>query len=93
MRNINQWGQDVVPNIAVLAMDVTSDKSVQTAVESIVMEAGRIDVVINNAGVLSAGTVELVNLNDAKVCVLHLLRSLKSIVTCLYVSVSRMCLM
>lgn len=39
-------------------LDVTSDDSVQTAVQEIASQSGRIDVVINNAGIASLGITE-----------------------------------
>ncbi len=42
------------PSIERLTLDVTSDESVDFAVKSILDEAGRIDVLINNAGVNTA---------------------------------------
>ncbi|GLJ43547.1 hypothetical protein SUGI_0905790 [Cryptomeria japonica] len=41
--------------IKTLCMDVTSDESVAAGVEEVVREAGRIDVVVNNAGVGATG--------------------------------------
>jgi NAD(P)-dependent dehydrogenase (short-subunit alcohol dehydrogenase family) len=39
-------------------LDVTSDESVQSAIHAIVKQCGRIDVVINNAGIASIGVTE-----------------------------------
>ena len=44
--------------LKVVELDVTSDASVNAAVAAIVAETGRIDVVVNNAGVASAGVSE-----------------------------------
>ncbi len=41
-----------------LELDVTDDDSIGTAVESMLAQAGKIDVVVNNAGVASAGVTE-----------------------------------
>jgi NAD(P)-dependent dehydrogenase (short-subunit alcohol dehydrogenase family) len=47
------------PGIEYLACDVTSDESVQTAVGQVLAKAGRIDLLVNNAGVgLVAGAEE-----------------------------------
>ena len=45
-------------NIEVLELDVTDSQSVDRAVAAVVGKAGRIDVLINNAGVLTAGVSE-----------------------------------
>ncbi len=50
-----------------LAMDVTDDESVLCAVETVVREAGRIDVVVNNAGMGIAGAVEDTTDDEARV--------------------------
>jgi len=40
------------------ALDVNSDQSVQTAFAAILIETGRIDVLVNNAGISNMGAVE-----------------------------------
>jgi NAD(P)-dependent dehydrogenase (short-subunit alcohol dehydrogenase family) len=40
------------------ALDVNSDRSVQTAFSAILAEAGRIDVLVNNAGIANMGAIE-----------------------------------
>jgi NADP-dependent 3-hydroxy acid dehydrogenase YdfG len=49
-----------------LKMDVTNDKSVQQAVEKVIREQGRIDVLVNNAGYAVYGSVEDVSMGDAR---------------------------
>ena len=49
-----------------LQMDVTQDESVRRAVDFIVREAGRLDVVVNNAGFGIAGAVEDTSIEEAK---------------------------
>jgi NAD(P)-dependent dehydrogenase (short-subunit alcohol dehydrogenase family) len=44
--------------IAVIELDVSSDASVDRAVGEVLVQARRIDVLVNNAGVASAGTTE-----------------------------------
>src|SRR5512133_756816 len=49
-----------------LAMDVTDDESVQSGVEQILAEEGRIDVLVNAAGYGSYGALEDVPLSEAR---------------------------
>ena len=45
-------------NIEIVELDVTDSGSVDRAVAAVIANAGRIDVLINNAGVLAAGVSE-----------------------------------
>jgi NAD(P)-dependent dehydrogenase (short-subunit alcohol dehydrogenase family) len=47
-------------------MDVTDDRSVREAVLRVTSEAGRLDVVVNNAGIGIAGAVEETSVEEAK---------------------------
>lgn len=60
MQNLTQAG------IHSLSMDVTDDASMQTAIDTIISQSGRIDVLINNAGYGSYGAVEDVPLSEAR---------------------------
>src|SRR5205823_12656969 len=44
--------------LSVLELDVTDETSVNQAVEAVIEQAGRIDVVVNNAGFASGGITE-----------------------------------
>jgi NAD(P)-dependent dehydrogenase (short-subunit alcohol dehydrogenase family) len=57
--------KDSLP-IHVLEMDVTSDASVERAVDAAVAKAGRIDVAINNAGYYLSGLEEAVTTEQAQ---------------------------
>ena len=52
--------------VKTLAMDVTDDESTGLGVKQILAEAGRIDVLVNNAGYGSYGAVEDVPLEEAR---------------------------
>ncbi|MEX1255453.1 MAG: SDR family oxidoreductase [Dehalococcoidia bacterium] len=45
-------------DVGLLALDVTDDASVRVAVETVIERAGRIDVLVNNAGMGAHGAVE-----------------------------------
>jgi NADP-dependent 3-hydroxy acid dehydrogenase YdfG len=53
--------------IEVVELDVTDDQAVERAVQEVVARARRIDVLINNAGVASAGVTEAFTPDQAKV--------------------------
>lgn len=49
-----------------LALDVCSDSSVAAAVGAVLERAGRIDVLVNNAGYELGGAIEEVSIEEAK---------------------------
>jgi NAD(P)-dependent dehydrogenase (short-subunit alcohol dehydrogenase family) len=53
--------------IDVVALDVTDDNSVQRAVQAAIDKAGRIDVLVNNAGIASAGVTEAFTPSQAEI--------------------------
>ncbi len=53
-------------NLDWLPMDVTDDVSVQTAIDTILAQTGRIDAIVNNAGFSMRGSVEDVPMEEAR---------------------------
>src|SRR5262245_6676589 len=51
---------------AMLQMDVTDDASVQLGIHTIMEREGRIDVVVNNAGIGIAGPLESTSIEEAR---------------------------
>ena len=49
-----------------LSLDVRSDASVETAIQSLLEQAGRIDVLVNNAGYAQVGAIEESSLADVQ---------------------------
>lgn len=57
-QTLQQWAQAENLALQVLELDVCDDASVQGAVQTAITEAGGLDVVINNAGVMAIGLAE-----------------------------------
>jgi NAD(P)-dependent dehydrogenase (short-subunit alcohol dehydrogenase family) len=60
MRDLEQHG------VHVIALDVTDEDSLRSAVDTIIRTSGRIDVLVNNAGYGSYGAIEDVPLDEAR---------------------------
>ncbi|TKY81400.1 oxidoreductase [Pectobacterium polonicum] len=65
-RRIERMQKLADADIRVLPLDVTDSVSVQTVVDTIIAECGRIDVLVNNAGYGSYGTVEEVSPEEGR---------------------------
>ena len=52
--------------IRILAMDLTDDESIATGLKQVIAETGRLDVLVNNAGYGSFGSIEDVPLDEAR---------------------------
>jgi len=60
------WPEDDEPGFVALTLDVTDEVSAAMAVSRVVDEAGSIDVLVNNAGISHAGTIEETPLDVAR---------------------------
>ncbi len=65
-RRVERMSDLAAAGATVLALDVTDDASMVAAVEAIISEAGSIDVLVNNAGYGSYGSLEEVPLSEAR---------------------------
>ena len=52
--------------VRVVRLDVTDENSIKSAIESILSEAGRIDLLVNNAGYVLTGAFEDIGINEIK---------------------------
>ena len=62
----NPAGAEAGGGVAMLALDVCSDESVAACLEAVSAQAGRLDLLVNNAGYELAGAVEEVSLAEAR---------------------------
>jgi NAD(P)-dependent dehydrogenase (short-subunit alcohol dehydrogenase family) len=52
--------------VKTVELDVSDDASVEAGVKSVLVEAGKIDVLVNNAGIMSAGVTEAFTAEQAR---------------------------
>ena len=62
----NSASAEAIPTVAMLPLDVRSDDSVAACVKAVADEAGRIDVLVNNAAYELAGALEETSIDEAK---------------------------
>lgn len=66
-RGVDKMSDLEVKGAHILKMDVTDSSSVDTGVERVIREQGRVDVLFNNAGYGSYGTIECIPLEEIKI--------------------------
>ena len=64
--SLEQWANENQFKLKVVELDVSDDASVTQAINSIIEEAGHLDVVVNNAGVVGFGPVEAFSIKQAQ---------------------------
>ncbi len=65
-RRVNRMKDLERDGVRTIALDVTDEASLTTAVETIIRDTGRIDLLVNNAGYGSYGSIEDVPLSEAR---------------------------
>ena len=66
VRDLPQAADEATPGVEYVACDVTNDLAVDAAVREVLAKAGRIDLLVNNAGVGLTGAAEESSLEQAK---------------------------
>lgn len=62
----NFKNSQTLPNVELIEMDVCNQESVEHAIHSIIEKAGRIDILINNAGTSLVGAIEESSIKEAQ---------------------------
>ncbi len=57
---------EIIDGVRMVALDVTDEASVAACVETVLAEAGKIDVLVNNAGVEMSGALEETRIDEAR---------------------------
>ena len=62
----NPSKQEQPSDVQMVPLDIRSDRSVTACVDTVIKQAGRLDVLINNAGYLVSGAIEETTIEQAK---------------------------
>ncbi len=63
-QSLEQWANEKNLKLSVVEIDVSDEQSVNRGVSSILKEAGHLDVVVNNAGIVGLGPIEAYSLDQ-----------------------------
>lgn len=64
--DLKNWAKQEGKNLEVVDLDVSDEKSVNQAIKNITDKAGKIDIVINNAGTFALGINETFSIDDVE---------------------------
>ncbi len=65
-KNLKSLAEKEVSPLKITQLDVTDDKSIENAIQSITAEANRIDVLVNNAGYELVGAFEDLGMDEIR---------------------------
>ncbi len=65
-QSLEQWANDQKLNLKVVELDVSDDQSVSQGISSILRDAGHLDVVVNNAGIVGLGPIEAYSMDQTQ---------------------------
>ncbi len=66
VNDLERWASDRKLNLKVVELDVSNEQSVNQAVSSILKDAGHLDVVVNNAGIVGFGPIEAFSIEQTQ---------------------------
>ncbi len=66
VQQLRDWATKTESDLTVVELDVRNEALVEQAIQAIITSAGRLDVVVNNAGVLAAGPLEAYSLEQVQ---------------------------
>lgn len=65
-RSLEQWANERKLNLKVVELDVSDDQYVNQGISSILRDAGHLDVVVNNAGIVGLGPIEALSMEQTQ---------------------------
>ncbi len=65
-QDLGQWARENNLNVKIVELDVSDDQSVNQAISTILKDAGHLDVVVNNAGIVGFGPIEAFSMEQTQ---------------------------